>query len=145
MLVVLLSGCTPQIPEIQGPSQPGITPTPTESQKIKDVFIPGGSAQANLPVFEKILEETGAGKPGHDLKATISSLLEVGFSIDSITHTATTSKIGQPADSVSLAIALDNQCLIGQFSTTWLVTEVSEKTVSGCLIGDFEQASLGSP
>ena len=145
LLAVLLAGCTPQIQETPEPTTSVAPPKPTESPVDKDVFFPSGTAQDNLPVFEKVLKQTGAGAPGHDLTATINSLVATGFSLQSITHTPTTSKIGQPADSVSLAIAFDNQCLIGQFSTTWLVTEVSELTLSGCLIGDFEQAAIVTP
>ena len=143
LLGALLAGCTSQIQETPEPNASVTSPKPSQSPKI--IFIPGGTAQANLPVFEKVLEETGAGAPGHDLTATINSLVATGFSLESITHTPTISGVGQPADSVSLAIAFDNQCLIGQFSTSWLVTEVSAPTLSGCLIGDFEQASLTAP
>jgi hypothetical protein len=143
LLGALLAGCTPQIQETPEPTASVTIPKPSQSPKI--IFIPGGTAQANLPVFEKVLEETGAGAPGHDLTATINSLVATGFSLESITHTPTISGVGQPADSVSLAIAFDNQCLIGQFSTSWLVTEVSAPTLSGCLIGDIEQASLTAP
>jgi hypothetical protein len=143
LLALLLSSCTPQIQETPEPTASVAPPEPSQSPQI--IFIPGGTAKANLPVFEKVLEETGAGAPGHDLTATINSLVVTGFSLESITHTSTISGVGQPADSVSLAIAFDNQCLIGQFSTSWLVTEVSAPTLSGCLIGDFEQASLTAP
>lgn len=143
LLGALLAGCTPQIQETPDPTASVTTPKPSRSPKA--IFIPGASAKANLPVFEKVLEETGAGKPGQDLNATIAALVEIGFSLESITHTPTISGVGQPADSVSLAIAFDNQCLIGQFSTSWLVTEISAPTLSGCLIGDFEQASLTTP
>ena len=143
LFIVSMSGCTPQIQETPEPNASVTTPKPFQSPEI--IFIPGGTAKANLPVFEKVLEETGAGAPGHDLTATINSLVATGFSLESITHTPTMSGVGQPADSVSLAIAFDNQCLIGQFSATWVVSEVSEPTLSGCLIGDFEQATIVTP
>ena len=145
LFIVSISGCTPQIQETPEPTASVSTPKPVESPIVKNAFFPSGTAQDNLPVFEKVLKQTGAGAPGHDLTATINSLVATGFSLESITHTPITSGVGQPADSVSLAIAFDNQCLIGQFSTSWLVTEISAPTLSGCLIGDFEQASLTAP
>jgi hypothetical protein len=105
-------------------------------------FFPAGSASQNLPIFQNILEVTGAGKPGHDLSASIALLVETGFEIEDMTHTPVNSKIGEPADSVSLAIAINDECLMAQFSSSWLTTAVTEPTVSGCLIGDVEKASL---
>jgi hypothetical protein len=98
-----------------------------------------GSASKNLVVFENALSQAGAGTPGHDVSASIASLLEAGFSIDAISHTSVTSKIGAPSDSVSLAVEFASECLIGQFSSSWLTTEVAPITDSGCLIGDVEK------
>jgi riboflavin synthase alpha subunit len=87
------------------------------------------------------LQESGAGKPGHEISATVSLLVKTGFNIEAMTHTQLETKIGQPAESVSLAVAVQGQCLIAQFSSTWLTTKVADETASGCLIGDVEQAS----
>jgi hypothetical protein len=76
------------------------------------------------------------------LSTSIALLVETGFEIEDMTHTPVNSKIGEPADSVSLAIAFNDECLMAQFSSSWLTTAVTEPTVSGCLIGDVEQASL---
>ena len=105
-------------------------------------IFPTGSASQNLPIFQNILEVTGAGKPGHDLSTSIALLVETGFEIEDMTHTPVNSKIGEPADSVSLAIAFNDECLMAQFSSSWLTTAVTKPTVSGCLIGDVEKASI---
>jgi hypothetical protein len=105
-------------------------------------FFPAGSASQNLPIFQNALEVTGAGKPGHALSASIALLVETGFDIEDMTHTPVNSKIGEPANSVSLAVAFKDECLIAQFSSSWLTTAVTEPTVSGCLIGDVEKAIL---
>jgi hypothetical protein len=59
-----------------------------------------------------------------------------------MTHTAVMSKIGASVDSVSLAVAFKGECLIAQFSETWLTTTVADELASGCLIGDVKKASL---
>jgi hypothetical protein len=117
---------------------------PVTSVKVEPQFsfFASGSASKNLPIFQNILEVTGAGKPGHDLSTSIALLVETGFEIEDMTHTPINSKIGEPADSVSLAIAFNDECLMAQFSSSWLTTAVAEPTVSGCLIGDVEKASL---
>lgn len=134
-LCISLTGCT-AVSDAPAAPEPSVAPEFT--------YFPSGSATQNLPVFENIMEVTGAGKPNYDLADSIALLVETGFAIESMTHTPVNSKIGEPADSVSLAIEITNQCLIAQFSSTWLTASVSEKTVSGCLIGDVEIATLGS-
>ena len=132
-LTLSLSGC------VSGSSsspvaEPSVGPTYT--------FFENGSASQNLPIFENVFEVTGAGAPGHDLSESVALLVETGFDLGSITHTPVTSKIGEPSDSVSLAVEFSSECLIAQFSSTWLTVAVADRTVSGCLIGDVEKASL---
>ena len=130
---IALTGCT------FTPEPPSETAAAVEPQFS---FFPTGSASQNLPIFQNILEVTGAGKSGHDLSTSIALLVETGFEIEDMTHTPVNSKIGEPADSVSLAIAFNNECLIAQYSSSWLTTAVTKPTVSGCLIGDVERASI---
>lgn len=128
----LITGCTTSEPV----SEPDVSKSP------EFFFYPTGSASSNLPVFESVMKESGAGKPNHDLAESIKSLGETGFSIEAMTHTAGESKIGASVDSVSLAIAFKGECLIAQFSDTWLTTTVAEELASGCLIGEVVKASL---
>lgn len=136
LLSTLVSGCATATNT--GPEDTG---NPSASQQPEFFFFPEGSASRNLPVFQTVLEANGAGTAAFDLTSAISALVETGFDIDSIVHTATKTKTGQPAESVSLAIFSDGQCLIGQFSDTWLTASVEDATESGCLIGDVERAS----
>lgn len=121
------------------------TSEPSVSKSPNYVFYPEGSASQNLDVFQSVLQESGAGTASFDLDLAVSSLVETGFLLESITHTPTLTNIGEPADSVSLAISFKGECLIGQFSASWLTATIAQPTVSGCLIGDFEQASLVRP
>jgi hypothetical protein len=129
----LLTGCT-------AATEP--TAEPEVSKSPEFFFYPTGSASSNLPVFESVMKESGAGKPNHDISKSIELLVETGFDIEAITHTAVESKIGASVDSVSLAVAFGGECLIAQFSTSWLTTTVADELASGCLIGDVEKASL---
>ena len=100
-------------------------------------FIPEGSAEDNLPFFTQVLEDSGAGAPGGELSSAVEALIAAGFDQATMSHTAASSKIELPVDSISLAVAFSNQCLVGQFSTTWLETQVAPLTPTGCLIGDI--------
>jgi hypothetical protein len=136
LLSTLVSGCVGVTN-----TSPADTGDPMASQQPEFFFYPEGSASRNLPIFQNVLEANGAGTAAFDLTATVSELVDTGFNIDSIVHTATKTKTGQPAESVSLAISFDGKCLIGQFSDTWLTATVEDATESGCLIGDVEKAS----
>lgn len=117
----------------------------SESQVSKSpdiLFYPTGSAASNLPVFENVMKISGAGKPNYDVASSIKLLVETGFDVETITHTAVKSLTGASVDSVSLAVAFGGQCLIAQFSTSWLISTVAEELASGCLIGDVEKATL---
>jgi hypothetical protein len=129
----LLTGCT-------AATEPSAEPEVSKSPEF--FFYPTGSASSNLPVFESVMKESGAGKPNHDLTESIKLLRETGFSIEAMTHTAVESKIGATVDSVSLAIAFKGECLIAQFSEIWLTTTVADELASGCLIGEVVKASL---
>ena len=129
MGLLAVTGCSNGAP-------PKPVPSPTPSKSVAPTLDPKGSALKNLVVFQNALSEAGAGTPGHDISLSISSLLEAGFANESISHTTVTSKIGDPSDSVSLAVEFNGECLIGQFSNSWLTTAVVPITESGCLIGD---------
>lgn len=130
---LLLVGCS---------ASPIAAPEPEVSEEPVYVFYPNGSASQNLPIFEYTLKDTGAGSSRHKLQNSIKALVDAGFELESITHTAVISKTLDSVDSVSLAIDFGGKCLMAQFSNSWLSTAVSEPTVSGCLIGDVESASL---
>lgn len=130
---LLLVGCS---------ASPIAAPEPEVSEEPVYVFYPNGSASQNLPIFEYTLKDTGAGSLGHKLQNSIKALVDAGFELESITHTAVISKTLDSVDSVSLAIDFGGMCLMAQFSNSWLSTAVSEPTVSGCLIGDVKSASL---
>jgi hypothetical protein len=133
ILIGLVSGCA---------ATPEPSAEPEVSKAPEFLFYPTGSASSNLPVFESVMERSGAGRPNHDIAETIALLVETGFDIEAITYTAVESKIGASVDSVSLAVAFDGQCLVAQFSTSWLTTTVADELASGCLIGDVEKPSL---
>jgi hypothetical protein len=133
ILIGLVSGCA---------ATPEPSAEPEVSKAPEFLFYPTGSASSNLPVFESVMERSGAGRPNHDIAKTIALLVETGFDVEAITHTAVESKIRASVDSVSLAVAFDGQCLVAQFSTSWLTTTVAEELASGCLIGDIEKPTL---
>lgn len=119
-------------PVSQGPESP---PVSVIEEAVYE-FIPEGSAEDNLPFFAQVLENAGAGAPGSELTTILDALTTAGFDPATISHTAASSKIELPVDSLSIGVRIKDQCLIGQFSNTWLETQVVPLTLSGCFIGD---------
>jgi hypothetical protein len=136
LITSLLTGCAGSPKATPDDSGSTSSPEPTF------LFYPEGSASQNLEVFQNVLETHGAGTSQFDLNQALRSLVATGFAVESITHTSLLTNIGEPADSVSVAIAFKGECLIGQFSNEWLTATIAQPTASGCLIGDFEQVSL---
>jgi hypothetical protein len=114
-------------------------PSPTPTKSVAPTLDVTGSASKNLVVFENALTAAGAGTAGHSIADSISALVQAGFPVGAISHTSEASKIGEPSDSTSLAVEFNGECLIGQFSQSWLATVVAPITDSGCLIGDVEK------
>lgn len=137
LTIFLTVGCSSpeSTPSDEEPLTGSIEPT-SEPEAPRPEFVPGGSAEANLPVFELTLQELGAGMPGSDISLMIEGLVAVGFERESMSHTAPASKIELPADSTSIAVEMAGECVIGQFSDEWLTVAVAAPTPSGCLIGD---------
>ena len=135
---LILVGCTPTVKD-RPSATASVSPTPTPSKSVAPILKPESSAAVNLLVFENALTAAGAGKAGHSVADSISALVQAGFPIGAITYTSETSKIGGPSDSVSLAVEFNGECLIGQFSQSWLATIVAPITDSGCLIGDVQK------
>jgi hypothetical protein len=114
-------------------------PSPTPTKSVAPTLDVTGSASKNLVVFENALTAAGAGTAGHSIDDSISALVLAGFPVGAISYTSETSKIGEPSDSISLAVEFNGECLIGQFSQSWLATVVAPITDSGCLIGDVQK------
>ena len=120
-------------PVSQGPEAP---PVSVVEEAVYELS-PEGSAEDNLPFFTQVLENSGAGAPGSEFATILEALKAAGFDPDAISHTVASSKIELPVDSLSIAVSIKDQCLIGQFSNTWLETQVAPLTPTGCLIGDI--------
>ena len=138
-LATVLAGAGCTSPATPPPVEKNATVSDTpavEPAQSRPEFYPGGSAEENLPIFELTLEESGAGAPRADIAVILEGLVQVGFERDSLSHTAPTSKVKLPADSISIAVEVGNDCLIGQFSEEWLAVAIAEPTPTGCLIGD---------
>mgnify|MGYP001025513761 CR=1 FL=1 len=147
-LLAIISGCsepsssTTPVTEVAALDEEVPLP-PSEGEEIETppVFDPDGTADDNLAFFESVLVAAGAGSGITSSDAPIDSLVDAGFSAEFITHTQDATARQFPVDSISIAVEFDGECLIGQYSTTWISTAVSALLPSGdCLIGVVTRA-----
>ena len=141
LLVVLAAGC-----QAGSETQPLVaTPGAGEVSVAEDLayipeFVPGGSALENQPYIDYLVEptvtETGAAPKVRDV---VELLIRGGFSAEEIEFTPDTSLIRLPADSITVAIHIQEECIIAQWGSDWYASSVEPLLVTGtCLLGATE-------
>lgn len=118
-IVLALSGCTPNGSPTgsQTGSQTATvthTASPTASPPAPVELVPGGTAQQNLPYFDKVNRATLAAHPDAKGRDFIDALVAAGFTKADMQLTADTTTIGLKANSIQFSVRLGNTCLIGQ-------------------------------
>lgn len=145
--VLALVGC--QSPVAEPSSDQSAAPS-TTTEDTPDVpvapaqpeFAPDLPAADNVEFFRSVIEETGAGSEAVEGAVVISALVEAGFDATSIEVTPDTSLIKLPADSVTVAVAFAGECLIGQYTDSWLVADVAAELAPGvCLVQQIESVN----
>lgn len=100
-------------------------------------FIPGGSAQDNLPYISYVLQEAGAGTGIFGSLDAVEVLEEAGFSRSDMEVTSDRTKLELAAESVTIAVIIDGECALGQWGASWFSSSVTPLLGSGtCLLGD---------
>ena len=108
-----LSGCSPQ-------SKPSVTTTSTSTPSasgtpaVEPTLVPGGTAEQNLPFFDKVNRATLAAKPDAQGRDFIDALVAAGFTKTDMQLTVDTTTIGLKANSIQFSVKLGSTCLIGQ-------------------------------
>lgn len=98
-------------------------------------FSPDMSAEEARPVMEAVLGAAFAGDGRIDRERALEALVSAGFPEGTIESTDENSQVKLPVDSLSVAVAINGECVVGQFSKTWLVVEVESMFDDGsCLI-----------
>ncbi|PPH97777.1 hypothetical protein C5C95_11170 [Rathayibacter sp. AY1B7] len=114
-LAVCLSGCTsPSAPDPVVSSSAAEAPAPAESAA-PVAFVPGGTTEQNLPVFEQTLRAAAEPDPEVSGSIVVDALVAAGFSRESMQLTADETSVGLDADSVQVSVKLGESCLIGQY------------------------------
>ncbi|MGH1523030.1 DUF6993 domain-containing protein [Leifsonia sp. L25] len=141
---LLLSGCAGARPSATTDPAPrttasdSATPTPTPTASAAPALIPGGTAEQNLPYFDKVNKGTIAAKPAAQGRDFIDALVAAGFAKSDMELTPDTTTIGLKAPSIQFSVQFGASCVIGQYGAdSGGYTSLTSPTLAtgGCLIG----------
>ena len=139
LTAVIVTGCFTE-PDSGGSDSPTAPNTPTPSASTAEVaLVPGGTAEDNLPLFDKITRTVWAGPDQVAGRAYIDALVAAGFDKSAMQVTPDRSTVDNPAESILFSVKWGEQCLIGQVgpATGEPATAVADVTTDGlCLIGN---------
>lgn len=116
-LAACLAGCTsPSAPGTVTSSSSSSAEAPAPAESTAPVaFVPGGTTEQNLPVFEQTLRAAAEPDPEVSGSSVVDALVAAGFSRESMQLTADETSVGLDADSVQVSVKLGESCLIGQY------------------------------
>ncbi|MEY9850391.1 hypothetical protein ABH923_000069 [Leifsonia sp. EB41] len=143
---LLLSGCTGAHPSATTDPAPHTTasdsatptPTPTPTASAAPALVPGGTAEQNLPYFDKVNQATIAAKPAAQGRDFIDALVAAGFTKSDMQVTPDMTTIGLKAASIQFSVQFGAGCVIGQYGPdSGGYTSLTSPTLAtgGCLIG----------
>lgn len=147
--LLVLSGCAPDAPTEPTASPPPVTNAPTggatepaeptepTGPPVPEEFIVGGSAQDNAPVLQGVLErlvvDTGARPVGRSIS---SAAIQAGFDAAAMELTADVTPLGNATDAISLAVRIQDECIVAELRGTNVMTIVTPVLSTGrCLVG----------
>ncbi|MFF2051589.1 DUF6993 domain-containing protein [Leifsonia sp. NPDC058194] len=113
VVALALAGCTPGTTPTATPSATP-TPTATATGAPAPELVPGGTAQQNLPFFNKVNTATLAANPDAKGRDFIDALVAAGFTKADMQVTVDTTTIGLKANSIQFSVKMGDTCLIGQ-------------------------------
>jgi hypothetical protein len=135
--MLVLSGCQAQPgPVVDVPPPPPVT-IDEEPVDVIPEFIEGGSAEDNLPYIDYVLTEAGAGTGLFGSLDAVAVLENAGFDRANMEVTSDRTALELAAESITIAVIIDGECALGQWSSSWYASSVTPLLGAGtCLLGD---------
>lgn len=138
--VILLSGCF----LVEGPT-PEVLERDTERTVDPSAeLVPDGTAEDNLPYFEKVLDEFSQGDAAVEAKPITTALIDAGFDKQDMQVSFDESKTNLQADNIFVSVRYDDTCLMGQVVTadrSYVAELVAAVGPDGdiCIIGNTQE------
>jgi hypothetical protein len=115
---------------------PTPTPTPAETPIPDPELVPGGTAGQNRPYFDFVLSTLVEASPEPASLEIVDTLEAAGFERAAMAVTPEKTRVGDPADSILVAVIVSGQCLLGQIAEEAVTTELADLLGTGkCLVG----------
>lgn len=137
----LTAGCQPSV-GTPPPEAPGTTAAVVEPAEVVPEFIPerreGGTARENQPHIDWVVEQAREASSTRVLGlGMVEELVEGGYLRELMELTPDMSLIKLPADSTTLAIRFDQECVLAQWGADWYASSVEPVIAGGrCLLGE---------
>jgi hypothetical protein len=135
--LLVLTGCQAQPePAVDEPPPPPVV-VDEEPVEVIPEFIDGGSAEDNLPYIDYVLTQAGAGTGLFSSRDAVAALENAGFDRANMEVTSDRTALELAAESITIAVIIDGECALGQWSSGWYVSSVTTLLGTGtCLLGD---------
>jgi hypothetical protein len=135
--LLVLTGCQAQPePAVDEPPPPPVV-VDEEPVEVIPEFIDGGSAEDNLPYIDYVLTQAGAGTGLFGSRDAVAALENAGFDRANMEVTSDRTALELAAESITIAVIIDGECALGQWSSGWYVSSVTTLLGTGtCLLGD---------
>lgn len=135
--MLLLSGCSPQPEPVAEEPLPQPEVIEQEPVEVIPEFIDGGSATDNLPFIDYVLTQAGAGTGLFGSVDAVAALENAGFDRANMEVTSDRTALELAAESITVAVIIDGECALGQWSSDWYASTVTPLLGAGtCLLGD---------
>ncbi len=132
-----LSGCSGQLEQAVEESAPPPVVIDEQAVEVIPEFVDGGSAEDNLPYIDYVLTRAGAGTGLFGSLDAVAVLERAGFDREYIEVTSDRTALELAAESVTIAVIIDGECALGQWSSEWYSSAVTPLLGAGtCLLGD---------
>ena len=113
------------------------SPFPSSSASAEPRLVYTGTARQNLPFFDLVnqrLIAKGGTPRGRDF---VDALVAAGFAKTAMQVTRDTTTVGLQADNIQFSVAVNGDCLIGQYGNIGYASTVQPELNTGrCLAGD---------
>lgn len=130
--VLALAGCSSQ--EGQPPAETTAAAEPTQAAPA--VFVPGGSAGENKPIFDQTNLQTIATNGSASSVELVNALSTTGFDKAAMEVTFDRTNVDLEADYIIVSVKIGEECLVGQRGPRGYTSDVVAPVSTGkCLIG----------
>lgn len=109
----LLAGCA----ILEGPTPETPKRTSQPAPEVAPEFVPGGSAEENLPYFTELIRGYAASESPITGQPVAQAVIDGGFDPTMIQFSFDETKTGLVADNIFVSVRVGAECLIGQLVT----------------------------